>query len=65
MLVWRHVLWLGVLIGVLYLSAFSPPWRDSPARGFVTVLIGVLFFWWSQRLLHDELPRRPGRRREP
>ncbi|MFD9534028.1 ribonuclease BN [Streptomyces sp. NPDC060010] len=48
---WRHVLWLGVLIGVLYLSAFSPPWRDSPARGFVTVLIGVLFFWWSQRLL--------------
>ncbi|MER6387317.1 ribonuclease BN [Streptomyces sp. NPDC059382] len=48
---WRHVLWLGALIGVLYLSAFSPPWRDSPARGFVTVLIGVLFFWWSQRLL--------------
>ncbi|MGI5446980.1 ribonuclease BN [Streptomyces sp. CA-243310] len=48
---WRHVLWLGVLIGVLYLSAFSPPWRHSPARGFVTVLIGVLFFWWSQRLL--------------
>ncbi|MDJ0382611.1 YhjD/YihY/BrkB family envelope integrity protein [Streptomyces sp. G-G2] len=48
---WRHVLWLGVLIGALYLSAFSPPWRDSPARGFVTVLIGTLFFWWSQRLL--------------
>lgn len=48
---WRHVLWLGVLIGVLYLSAISPPWRHSPARGFVTVAIGTLFFWWSQRLL--------------
>ncbi|MFD6972442.1 ribonuclease BN [Streptomyces sp. NPDC059949] len=48
---WRHVLWLGVLVGVLYLSAISPPWRDSPARGFVTVAIGTLFFWWSQRLL--------------
>ncbi|MET9699910.1 YhjD/YihY/BrkB family envelope integrity protein [Streptomyces sp. NPDC006529] len=48
---WRHVLWLAVLVGALYLSAFSPPWRNSPARGFVTVVIGVLFFWWSQRLL--------------
>ncbi|MER7468247.1 ribonuclease BN [Streptomyces sp. NPDC097981] len=48
---WRHVLWLGVLVGVLYLSAVSPPWRDSPARGYVTVAIGTLFFWWSQRLL--------------
>ncbi|WTQ62501.1 YihY/virulence factor BrkB family protein [Streptomyces sp. NBC_00158] len=48
---WRHVLWLGVLIAVLYLSAITSPWRDSPARGFVTVAIGTLFFWWSQRLL--------------
>ncbi|MFD9337411.1 ribonuclease BN [Streptomyces sp. NPDC060028] len=48
---WRHVLWLGVLVGVLYLSAITPPWRESPARGFVTVAIGTLFFWWSQRLL--------------
>ncbi|MGW1892320.1 ribonuclease BN [Streptomyces sp. NPDC002004] len=48
---WRQVLWLGVLIGVLYLSAFAPPWRESPSRGFGTVVIGTLFFWWSQRLL--------------
>ncbi|GHE57606.1 hypothetical protein GCM10017778_47460 [Streptomyces vinaceus] len=48
---WRHVLWLGVLVGVLYVSAISSPWRESPARGFVTVAIGTLFFWWSQRLL--------------
>ncbi|WP_406514081.1 ribonuclease BN [Streptomyces sp. NBC_00161] len=48
---WRHVLWLGVLVGVLYLSAVSSPWREAPARGFVTVAIGTLFFWWSQRLL--------------
>ncbi|MFF4317752.1 YhjD/YihY/BrkB family envelope integrity protein [Streptomyces sp. NPDC001568] len=48
---WRHVLWLAALIGVLYLSAFTPSWLDSPARGFAGVLIGTLFFWWSQRLL--------------
>ncbi|WP_405498399.1 ribonuclease BN [Streptomyces sp. NBC_00096] len=48
---WRHALWLGVLIGILYLSAVTVPWRDTPARGFVTVAIGTLFFWWSQRLL--------------
>ncbi|MGW2992408.1 ribonuclease BN [Streptomyces sp. NPDC001193] len=48
---WRHALWLGVLLAVLYLSAISSPWRESPARGFVTVAIGTLFFWWSQRLL--------------
>lgn len=48
---WRHVLWLGVLVGFLYLSAVTAPWRDSPARGFVTVAFGTLFFWWSQRLL--------------
>ncbi len=48
---WRHVVWLGVLIGILYLSAFAPPWRASPARGFGTFVVGALFFWWSQRLL--------------
>ncbi|MCY0934981.1 ribonuclease BN [Streptomyces sp. H34-S4] len=48
---WRHVVWLAVLVGVLYMSAITPPWRESPARGFVTVAIGTVFFWWSQRLL--------------
>ncbi|MFD9260471.1 ribonuclease BN [Streptomyces sp. NPDC059538] len=48
---WRHVLWLGALVGVLYLSAMAPLWRDSPARGFVAVAIGTVFFWWSQWLL--------------
>ncbi|WP_405444354.1 ribonuclease BN [Streptomyces avidinii] len=48
---WRHVLWLGALVGVLYLSAIAPLWRDSPARGFVAVAIGTVFFWWSPWLL--------------
>ncbi|AYV26038.1 Ribonuclease BN-like family protein [Streptomyces sp. ADI95-16] len=48
---WRHALWLAVLIGVLYLAGISPPWRDPTVRGVVTVVIGTLFFWWSQRLL--------------
>lgn len=30
---WRHALWLGALIAVLYLSAITPLWRESPARG--------------------------------
>ncbi|MEU6880955.1 ribonuclease BN [Streptomyces sp. NPDC046712] len=48
---WRHVLWLAVLIGVLYLFAITSLWHQNPGRGFVTVLGGTLFFWWSQRLL--------------
>lgn len=48
---WRHVVWLAVLIGVLYLSAITPLWREHPARGVVTWLSGTLFFWWSQRIL--------------
>ncbi|MFE5484434.1 ribonuclease BN [Streptomyces sp. NPDC056527] len=47
---WRHVVWLAVLIGVLYLFAVTYWWRD-PARGVVVVVGGILFFWWSQRLL--------------
>ncbi|MGW7458842.1 ribonuclease BN [Streptomyces sp. NPDC054797] len=48
---WRHALWLAGLVGVLYLSAITSPWRESPARGLIAVAIGTLFFWWSQRLL--------------
>lgn len=48
---WRHVVWLAVLIGVLFLSAITPLWRAAPARGLITVLSGTLFFWWSQRTL--------------
>ncbi|MFE5711549.1 ribonuclease BN [Streptomyces sp. NPDC056501] len=48
---WRHVVWLAVLIGVLYLFAVSPFWRENPASGVVTLICGILFFWWSQRLL--------------
>ncbi|MET9435542.1 YhjD/YihY/BrkB family envelope integrity protein [Streptomyces sp. NPDC006551] len=48
---WRHVVWLAVLIGVLFLSAITPLWGASPIRGMITVLSGALFFWWSQRML--------------
>lgn len=48
---WRHVLWLTVLLGVLYLVAVVDFWRRGPTGGVVTVLSGILFFWWSQRLL--------------
>ncbi|MEV7830926.1 hypothetical protein AB0P12_09930 [Streptomyces subrutilus] len=42
---------MPLLIGVLSLSAVSPPWRDAPARGFVAVAVGVLFCWWYPWLL--------------
>ncbi|APE19839.1 YhjD/YihY/BrkB family envelope integrity protein [Streptomyces venezuelae] len=48
---WRHVLWLAVLLGVLYLFAVAAFWRQGPGGGVVTTLSGILFFWWSQRLL--------------
>ncbi|MFE5948567.1 ribonuclease BN [Streptomyces sp. NPDC056480] len=48
---WRHVLWLAVLLGVLYLLAVAAFWRQGPTGGVVTLLSGILFFWWSQHLL--------------
>ncbi|MFF7779082.1 YhjD/YihY/BrkB family envelope integrity protein [Streptomyces tanashiensis] len=48
---WRHVVWLAVLIGVLYLFAVSPFWHENPASEVVSLVCGILFFWWSQRLL--------------
>ncbi|MEU7006629.1 YhjD/YihY/BrkB family envelope integrity protein [Streptomyces sp. NPDC046332] len=48
---WRHVVWLAVLIGLLYLIAVPSLWGDNPARGLITALGGTLFMWWSQRLL--------------
>ncbi|GGZ47275.1 hypothetical protein GCM10010371_03190 [Streptomyces subrutilus] len=45
------MLWPAALIGVLYLSAVSPPWHDAPAPGLVAVAVGVLPFWWYPWLL--------------
>ncbi|MET9449841.1 ribonuclease BN [Streptomyces cinerochromogenes] len=48
---WRHVVWLGVLIGYLFASATTTLRPESLAGGFVASLSAVLFFWWSQRML--------------
>ncbi|MFJ4362110.1 YhjD/YihY/BrkB family envelope integrity protein [Streptomyces massasporeus] len=48
---WRHVVWLGVLTGYLYLSATTTLRREPLAGGAVASLSAVLFLWWSQRLL--------------
>ncbi|MFF8830966.1 ribonuclease BN [Streptomyces sp. NPDC015131] len=52
---WRHAVWLALLIGYLLLSADV---ASHPATGIdlawrVVLAFGsaVLFFWWSQRLL--------------
>ncbi|MFC9699921.1 YhjD/YihY/BrkB family envelope integrity protein [Streptomyces sp. NPDC056943] len=53
---WRHVVWLAVLVAALLLFVANPAPEESPASTtlFVAVadLIGTfLFFWWSQRFL--------------
>lgn len=48
---WRHVVWLGVLTGYLFVSATATLRREPLAGGAVASLSAVLFLWWSQRLL--------------
>ncbi|MFD8733873.1 ribonuclease BN [Streptomyces sp. NPDC059618] len=48
---WRHVLWLAVLIGTLYVTATTTLWRHSAAGTLAATLSAVLFFWWSQWML--------------
>ncbi|GAA3507205.1 YhjD/YihY/BrkB family envelope integrity protein [Streptomyces showdoensis] len=53
---WRHVVWLAVLVAALLLFVANPAPEESPAGVTVLVALGdlvgtFLFFWWSQRLL--------------
>ncbi|MFD3659643.1 YhjD/YihY/BrkB family envelope integrity protein [Streptomyces sp. NPDC058659] len=53
---WRHVVWLAVLVAALLLFVATPASETSPASTTLLVavadLIGTfLFFWWSQRFL--------------
>ncbi|MFE4591405.1 YhjD/YihY/BrkB family envelope integrity protein [Streptomyces laurentii] len=53
---WRHVVWVAVLIGALLLFVANSSPRNAPA--WITALTALgdvtgafLFFWWSQRFL--------------
>lgn len=48
---WRHVVWLGVLTGYLFLSGTATLRREPLGGGAVASLSALLFLWWSQRLL--------------
>ncbi|MFE3323589.1 YhjD/YihY/BrkB family envelope integrity protein [Streptomyces sp. NPDC059176] len=53
---WRHVVWLAVLVVALLLFVNAPPPKESSAGDTALVAVGdlvgtFLFFWWSQRLL--------------
>jgi membrane protein len=48
---WRHVVWLGVFTGYLFVSATTTLRREPLAGGAVASLSALLFLWWSQRLL--------------
>ncbi|MFI8849763.1 YhjD/YihY/BrkB family envelope integrity protein [Streptomyces sp. 891-h] len=54
--VWRQVVWLAVLTGYLFAEvesedALQPGVARSVARVVLTLLTGMLFFWWSQHFL--------------
>ncbi|WP_418960980.1 YhjD/YihY/BrkB family envelope integrity protein [Streptomyces tritici] len=53
---WRHVVWLAVLIGALLLFVAAP--QPAQSSAWLTVAVSLadlagafLFFWWSQRFL--------------
>ncbi|MFD3519078.1 ribonuclease BN [Streptomyces sp. NPDC058653] len=48
---WRHVVWLGVLTGFLFVSGTSTLRREPLGGGAAAALSALLFLWWSQRLL--------------
>ncbi|GAA3379346.1 hypothetical protein GCM10020367_62500 [Streptomyces sannanensis] len=52
---WRHVVWLAVLVFSLVLFVNIPPPRENPLRAMLiglSDLVGTcLFFWWSQWIL--------------
>ncbi|WUW19175.1 YihY/virulence factor BrkB family protein [Streptomyces sp. NBC_01465] len=48
---WRHVLWLAVLIGAIFVSATTTVWRRSWGGELAGAVTATVFFWWSQRLL--------------
>ncbi|MEU0226836.1 YhjD/YihY/BrkB family envelope integrity protein [Streptomyces sp. NPDC006284] len=48
---WRHLVWIGVLTGYLFLSATTTLRPKPLAGGVVASLSAVLFLWWSQHLL--------------
>jgi membrane protein len=54
--VWRQAAWLTVLIAYIYVAAtFGDMTGHSPAvtagRVSVTVVLGIVFFWWGLRFL--------------
>ncbi|MFE0776039.1 YhjD/YihY/BrkB family envelope integrity protein [Streptomyces sp. NPDC058861] len=53
---WRHVVWLAVLVAALLVFVAFPAPQDAPALTTAAVALGdtlgtFLFFWWSQRFL--------------
>ena len=53
---WRHVVWLAVLVAALLLFVAGPVPEDASAAVTTLVALGditgtFLFFWWSQRFL--------------
>ncbi|MFF4243507.1 ribonuclease BN [Streptomyces sp. NPDC001822] len=48
---WRHLAWLGVFAGYIFVSATTQLLHRPPLGGVLASGSAVLFFWWSQRLL--------------
>ncbi|MET9931676.1 MULTISPECIES: YhjD/YihY/BrkB family envelope integrity protein [unclassified Streptomyces] len=53
---WRHVVWLAVLVAALLVFVAFPAPENAPALTTAVIALGdtlgtFLFFWWSQRFL--------------
>ncbi|WP_137991548.1 YhjD/YihY/BrkB family envelope integrity protein [Streptomyces vilmorinianum] len=53
---WRHVVWLAVLVAALLLFVATPAPEESSVAATFAIALGdvigaFLFFWWSQRFL--------------
>jgi membrane protein len=54
--VWRRAVWLAALTAYLFAEAQSGTvlrrgWQQNGARIVLTLVFGLLFFWWGQRFL--------------
>jgi membrane protein len=57
--IWRHAVWLIMLMGYLYAQVQTRTVLEGPPRILLSMGVGVLFFWWGPHfLLSRQVPWR-------
>ena len=49
--IWRHAVWLVMLMGYLYAQVQTRNVLEGPSRILLSVGVGLLFFWWGPHFL--------------